>query len=174
MERKPLMKDMFCSRSKLGKTSACKELKKLQTCQAIRDGCSRGHELMEKLIEKSESAVFPLKDLLDSESKLLSFVNATLTQSFESLLSGLEGPRIAVKEWASKEYARYLYGYLGSHAKLRSGTSFSTMAIIIDSPTNFFTERLQRHARFTMKLLPTTGTCDTSCDWGWRVQRSVQ
>ena len=88
-------------RSKLGKTSACKELKKLQTCQAIRDGCSRGHELTEKLIEKSESAVFPLKDLLDSESKLLSFVNATLTQSFESLLSGLEGPRIAVKEWAS-------------------------------------------------------------------------
>jgi len=148
-------------RSKLGKTSACKELKKLQTCQAIRDGCSRGHELMEKLIEKSESAVFPLKDLLDSESKLLSFVNATLTQSFESLLSGLEGPRIAVKEWASKNMPA-LYGYFGSLQNYAQG-QFFRQELSSDSPTNFFKSVSIACAIYNKKIADAdTDTCDTS------------
>ena len=148
-------------RSKLGKTSACKVLKKLQTCQAIRDGCSRGHELTEKLIEKSESAVFPLKDLLDSESKLLSFVNATLTQSFESLLSGLEGPRIAVKEWASKNMPA-LYGYFGSLQNYAQGQFFRQELSSDDSPTNFFKSVSIACAIYNEKIADEGTECDTS------------
>ena len=68
-------------------------------------------------------ANFPLKELLDSESKLLTFVNSTLTQSLQSLLSGLEGPRIAVKQWASKNMP-VLYGYLGSMQSYVQGQAF--------------------------------------------------
>tara|TARA_B100000475_G_C14878882_1_gene265231 strand:- start:51 stop:440 length:390 start_codon:yes stop_codon:yes gene_type:complete len=96
-------------RSKLGLTSACKVLKKTSTCEAIKDNCNRGHELIENLFENMESSNFPLKELLDNDSKLLTFVNSTLQQSLGSLLSGLNGPRIAVQEWASKNMPA-LYG----------------------------------------------------------------
>ena len=101
-------------------------------------------------------ANFPLKELLDSESKLLTFVNSTLTQSLQSLLSGLEGPRIAVKQWASKNMP-VLYGYLGSMQSYVQGQAFRKS----DSTSTFLQERPSRHARFTMKVIAEDGyTCD--------------
>ena len=88
-------------------------LKKTSTCDAIKDDCNRGHELIENLFKNMERSNFPLKELLDGESKLSTFVNATLQQSLESLFSGLKGPRIAVQQWASKNMPA-LYGYFGS------------------------------------------------------------
>ena len=110
-------------RDLLGKTSACKTLKKTDSCEAINEDCVRGHALVEQLLSTMKIANFPLKELLDSESKLLTFVNSTLTQSLQSLLSGLEGPRIAVKQWASKNMP-VLYGYLGSMQSYVQGQAF--------------------------------------------------
>ena len=62
----------------------------------------RGHKSIERVLSNLNIANFPLKELLDDESKLVTFVNATLTQSVQSLLSGLEGPRLAVEQWAAK------------------------------------------------------------------------
>jgi hypothetical protein len=110
-------------RDLLGKTSACKTLRKTDTCEAIKEDCVRGHALVEQLLSNMRNANFPLKELLDSESKLLTFVNSTLTQSLQSLFSGLEGPRIAVKQWASKNMP-VLYGYLGSMQSYLQGQAF--------------------------------------------------
>jgi hypothetical protein len=121
-------------RSKLGLTSACKVLKKTSTCEAIKDNCNRGHELIENLFENMESSNFPLKELLDNDSKLLTFVNSTLQQSLGSLLSGLNGPRIAVQEWASKNMPA-LYGYFGSLHNYVQGQVFRLNE---DSPTQFY------------------------------------
>ena len=41
------IKSEILPRSKLGLTSACKVLKKTSTCDAIKDDCNRGHELIE-------------------------------------------------------------------------------------------------------------------------------
>ena len=79
-------------RDLLGNTSACKSLKKNNVCESIKDDCVRGHASIEQLLSNMKIANFPLKELLDSEAKLLTFVNSTLTQSLQSLLSGLEGP----------------------------------------------------------------------------------
>jgi len=121
-------------RSKLGLTSACKVLKKTSTCEAIKDDCNRGHELIENLFKNMESSNFPLKELLDGDSKLSTFVNATLQQSLESLFSGLKGPRIAVQQWASKNMPA-LYGYFGSLHNYVQGQVFRLNE---DSPTQFY------------------------------------
>ena len=116
-------REKIIRRDLLGKTSACKTLKKTDSCEAINEDCVRGHALVEQLLSTMKIANFPLKELLDSESKLLTFVNSTLTQSLQSLLSGLEGPRIAVKQWASKNMP-VLYGYLGSMQSYVQGQAF--------------------------------------------------
>ena len=54
-----------------------------------------------------------------------------------------------------------MYGYLGSHAKLRSGTIFSTRIIIGLAPP-IFLRASPSHAQFTMKKIADAGTCDTS------------
>jgi len=123
-------------RSKLGLTSACKVLKKTSTCDAIKDDCNRGHELIENLFKNMERSNFPLKELLDGESKLSTFVNATLQQSLESLFSGLKGPRIAVQQWASKNMPA-LYGYFGSLHNYVQGQVFR-----LDATKSSFSKRV--------------------------------
>ena len=85
----------------------------MSTCRSIDNECKRGHARVEQLIASLGSANFPLKELVDSESKLTSFVNSTLQQNLQTLLSGLEGPKNAVEQWAS-ENMPVLYGFLGS------------------------------------------------------------
>jgi hypothetical protein len=110
-------------RDLLGNISACKKLKKDATCNAIRDDCVRGHKSIERVLSNLNIANFPLKELLDDESKLVTFVNATLTQTVQSLLSGLEGPRLAVEQWAAKNMP-VLYGYFGNLHSLVQGNMF--------------------------------------------------
>mgnify|MGYP000008532320 FL=1 len=142
-------------RDLLGKTSACKTLKKTDSCEAINEDCARGHALVEQLLSNMKIANFPLKELLDSESKLLTFVNSTLTQSLQSLLSGLEGPRIAVKQWASKNMP-VLYGYLGSMQSYVQGQAFRNG----DSTSNFY-KRVQAACTVYNKVIAEDGyTCD--------------
>ena len=107
------MRERITRRDLLGNISACKKLKKDATCNAIRDDCVRGHKSIERVLSNLNIANFPLKELLDDESKLVTFVNATLTQTVQSLLSGLEGPRLAVEQWAAKNMP-VLYGYFGN------------------------------------------------------------
>jgi hypothetical protein len=97
-------------RSLLGNTSTCKTVKKTSTCRSIDNECKRGHALVEQLIASLGSANFPLKELVDGESKLTSFVNSTLQQNLQTLLSGLEGPKNAVEQWVS-ENMPVLYGF---------------------------------------------------------------
>jgi len=115
--------DQILRRDLLGNTSACKSLKKNNVCESIKDDCVRGHASVEQLLSNMKISNFPLKELLDSEAKLLTFVNSTLTQSLQSLLSGLEGPRVAVKQWASKNMP-ILYGFLGSMQSFVQGYVF--------------------------------------------------
>ena len=141
-------------RSKLGLTSACKVLKKTSTCDAIKDDCNRGHELIENLFKNMERSNFPLKELLDGESKLSTFVNATLQQSLESLFSGLKGPRIAVQQWASKNMPA-LYGYFGSLHNYVQGQVFR-----LDNTTKFYKRVAAACTLHNEKLADENNTCD--------------
>ena len=142
-------------RDLLGKISACKTLRKTDSCEAINEDCVRGHALVEQLLSNMEIANFPLKELLDSESKLLTFVNSTLTQSLQSLLSGLEGPRIAVKQWASKNMP-VLYGYLGSMQSYVQGQAFRN-----GDYTSKFYKRVQAACTVYNSVIAESGsTCD--------------
>ena len=142
-------------RDLLGKTSACKTLKKTDSCEAINEDCARGHALVEQLLSNMKIANFPLKELLDSESKLLTFVNATLTQSLQSLLSGLEGPRIAVKAMGVERICPLLVRVPWLSCKVTLRDKLFDKTILIGLAHQFLQERLHRHARFTMKKLPT-------------------
>ena len=153
-------------RSKLGLTSACKVLKKTSTCEAIKDDCNRGHELIENLFENMERSNFPLKELLDGESKLSTFVNATLQQSLESLFSGLKGPRIAVQQWASKNMPA-LYGYFGSLTNYVQAQMFHLDDT--SSPTEFYKRVRAACTLYNEKFV---GKNETKCDYrtigdGW-------
>ena len=141
-------------RSKLGLTSACKVLKKTSTCDAIKDDCNRGHELIENLFKNMERSNFPLKELLDGESKLSTFVNATLQQSLESLFSGLKGPRIAVQQWASKNMPA-LYGYFGSLHNYVQGQVFR-----LDNTAKFYKRVAAACTLYNEKLADENNTCD--------------
>ena len=115
-------------RSKLGLTSACKVLKKTSTCEAIKDVAT--------VIGSSRTFfknIFFLSKNCDS--KLSTFVNATLQQSLESLFSGLKGPRIAVQQWASKNMPA-LYGYFGSLTNYVQAQIFRLSDE--NSPTKFY------------------------------------
>ena len=142
-------------RDLLGKTSACKTLRKTDTCEAINEDCVRGHALVEQLLSNMRNANFPLKELLDSESKLLTFVNSTLTQSLQSLFSGLEGPRIAVKQWASKNMP-VLYGYLGSMQSYVQGQAFRKS----DSTSRFYKEVQVACTVYNSVIAESGSTCD--------------
>ena len=141
-------------RSKLGLTSACKVLKKTSTCDAIKDDCNRGHELIENLFKNMERSNFPLKELLDGDSKLSTFVNATLQQSLESLFSGLKGPRIAVQQWASKNMPA-LYGYFGSLHNYVQGQVFR-----LDNTTKFYKRVAAACTLHNEKFADKNNTCD--------------
>ena len=128
----------------------------------------RGHALVEQVLSDMKIANFPLKELLDSESKLLTFVNSTLTQSLQSLLSGLEGPRIAVKQWASKNMP-VLYGYLGSMQSYVQGLAFQN-----DNTSDFY-KRVQAACTVYNEVIAEDdydcdissigdGNCDDSCN----------
>ncbi|CAL6324751.1 unnamed protein product [Bathycoccus prasinos] len=119
-------------RDLLGNISVCKP-GRYDTCKAISDDCVRGHASVEQLLSNMKIANFPLKELLDSEEKLLTFVNSTLTQSLQSLLSGLKEPRIVSKQWASKNMP-VLYGYLGSMQSYVQGHVFRKS----DSTSGFY------------------------------------
>ena len=162
---------MILPRSKLGLTSACKVLKKTSTCEAIKDDCNRGHELIENLFKNMERSNFPLKELLDGDSKLSTFVNATLQQSLESLFSGLKGPRIAVQQWASKNMPA-LYGYFGSLTNYVQAQMFS-LEHDESSPTEFYKRVRAACTLYNEKFVDTDATPpEKKCDYktigdGW-------
>jgi len=110
-------------RNHVGNVSACKRQKKIGMCKKISRECERGHGLVELMFEQLLESNFPLKELLYSEQKLLTFVNSTLTQSLRTLLSGLEGPRAAIEVWASSNMPT-LYSYLGSLSHYVQGELF--------------------------------------------------
>jgi len=110
-------------RDLLGNISACKHLGKFQTCQTVENECRRGHDLVERLFRTMSESIFPLNELLTTQSKLSIFVNSTLAIAFDSLLSGLEGPSVAVETWASKNMPS-LYGFFGSLRDYVQGQSF--------------------------------------------------
>jgi len=102
-------------------------------------------------------ANFPLKELLDSEAKLLTFVNSTLTQSLQSLLSGLEGPRVAVKQWASKNMP-IVYGFLGSMQSFVQGYVFRKS----DATSDFYKRVQAACTIYNLHIAEEGNTCDIS------------
>ena len=144
-------------RDLLGNTSACKSLKKNNVCESIKDDCVRGHASVEQLLSNMKIANFPLKELLDSEAKLLTFVNSTLTQSLQSLLSGLEGPRVAVKQWASKNMP-IVYGFLGSMQSFVQGYVFRKS----DATSDFYKRVQAACTIYNLHIAEEGNTCDIS------------
>ena len=148
------MEEPLTRRDLLGNISACKKLKKDATCNTIRDDCVRGHKSIERVLSNLNIANFPLKELLDDESKLVTFVNATLTQSVQSLLSGLEGPRLAVEQWAAKNMPT-LYGYFGSLHNYVQGQVFR-----LDDTTKFYKRVAAACTLHNEKFADKNNTCD--------------
>ena len=155
-------------RSLLGNTSTCKTVKKTSTCRSIDNECKRGHALVEQLIASLGSANFPLKELVDGESKLTSFVNSTLQQNLQTLLSGLEGPKNAVEQWAS-ENMPVLYGFFaGLHRyvqkndlKMDEGSDFYKRVV---SSCSFYNEGVTDSELKCDISSILNGKCDENCN----------